>query len=95
MGASLRRNGCPRFVEVEDLPVQPAVLVEIAAGDLEAGRVLDAACLDRLEPGGADQTFGCRRGNLVVGRIEEATRRGVRSASAASDGAPSVPNAFT
>jgi len=32
-------------------------LVQVAAGDLKAGRVLGAADLDRLEPGCSDQTL--------------------------------------
>jgi hypothetical protein len=77
-------DGGARLVEVEDPSVQPAVLVEVAAGDLEPSRGLDTASLDRLKAGGADQASSSRPGNLVVGRIER-TRRGARSASAASD----------
>ena len=69
-----RSDGRARFVNVEQPPVQPAVLVQIAARNLQAGRVSDAAGPDRLKPGGADQAFGSRRGNLVVGRIEQDCR---------------------
>src|SRR5260370_40070427 len=70
---NLRRgsDGCARFVEVEDPPVQPAVLVQVAPGDLKAGRVLGAARLDRLEPGRRDPPFGCRPGRLIVGGVKK------------------------
>jgi hypothetical protein len=55
--ASRHCNGRARCVEAEDLSVQPAILVEIAAGDLDASRVLSAAGLDRLEPGGSDSAL--------------------------------------
>src|SRR5258708_21837334 len=75
---TLRRgsDGCARFVEVEDPPVQPAVLVQVAPGDLKAGRVLGAARLDRLEPGSSDPTFRCRPGSLIRRRIKQHGRPG-------------------
>src|SRR5260370_6083655 len=67
---NLRRgsDGCARFVEVEDPPVQPAVLVQVAPGDLKAGRVLGAARLDRLATRSRYQTVRFRPGRLIVRR---------------------------
>src|SRR5260370_31418612 len=55
---NLRRasDGCARFVEVEDPPVQPAVLVQVAPEDLKAGRVPGAARLARIGPRSRSQT---------------------------------------
>src|SRR5258708_13135376 len=49
---NLRRgsDGCARFVEVEDPPVQPAVLVQVAPGDLKAGAPLAPPPLSRPTP---------------------------------------------
>src|SRR5260370_15184697 len=70
---NLRRgsDGCARFVEVEDPPVQPAVLVQVAPADLKAGPVLCAARRDPLGPGGTGQTVGCRARSPLRGWIQQ------------------------
>jgi len=89
------RDRCTGLVEVEQLAVQAAMLVQVAAGDLDPPGVLDAARLHRVEPGGGDEPFDGRSAPIVVGRVEQHPRRGLRFASLPSDGAPRLPNAFT
>jgi hypothetical protein len=43
-------DGRARLVEVQDLSVQPAVLVEVAAGDLQASRIPNTAGLTGSNP---------------------------------------------
>src|SRR3954451_2812247 len=65
------RDGGARFVEVEEPAVQAAILVEIATGNLEPSGSGEAACLQRLEPGGTNQSFDRRRSRIVVTGVEE------------------------
>jgi hypothetical protein len=44
-------DGGPCLVEVEELAVQAAVLVEVAAGNFDSSRVGHAAYLERVEAG--------------------------------------------
>ena len=75
-------DGGPCLVEVEELAVQTAVLVEVAAGNLDSSRVGHAAHLERVEAGGADQPFDRRRCSVVIGGVEEhcPPRRAIRRA---------------
>jgi hypothetical protein len=59
------------LVEIDELAVQAATLVEVAAGHLESSGVGKAARLQRLEAGGTGQPFDRRRSRVVVGRVEE------------------------
>ena len=98
MPVSRLSGGCDGgacLVGVEEPAAEPAVLVEVTIGDLDARRVADAVGLDRVEPGGGDQPFGRRGGLNVVGGVNSTARRGARMAASASEPAPSEPNAFT
>src|SRR6266576_5510298 len=68
-GSSFR--GGPCLIEVEELTVQAAVLVEVAARNLDPSRVGDAADLERVEAGGADQPLDRRRPSVVIGGVEQ------------------------
>jgi hypothetical protein len=59
------------LVEIDELAVQAATLVEVAAGNLEASGIGEAARLQRVKAGGTDQPFDRRRGQVVVGGVEE------------------------
>ena len=76
------RNGGTCLVDIEQLPVQPAVLVKVAVWDLDPHRVLDPTRLHRVEPGCGDETFDRSGGTIVVCRVEEdgAARGAIRFA---------------
>src|SRR5438105_3453219 len=63
-------DGGARSVAIDELAVQ-AELVEVAAGDLDPPGIGDAARLERVEPGSANQTLDRRRSDVVVGGVEE------------------------
>src|SRR6266540_479280 len=73
-------DGCACLVDVQQPAVQTAVLVQVAAGALDPPRVLDAADLHRIEPGGGDEPLGRVGGAVVVGGVEQhrATRAAIR-----------------
>src|SRR3954471_22430942 len=73
-GSSLR--GGPCLVEVEELTVQAAALVQVAARNLDSSGVGAPAHLERVEAGGADQPFDrCRRSVVIRGVEEHCARR--------------------
>src|SRR5881409_3752223 len=73
-GSGAGSDGGPCLVEVEELAVQAAVLVEVAAGNLDSSRVGHAAHLERVEAGGADQPFDGRRRSVLIGGVEQHCR---------------------
>src|SRR5439155_25322073 len=70
-GSGAGCDGGPCLVEVEELTVQAAVLVEVAAGNLDPSRVGHAAHVERVEAGHADQPFDRRRRGVVIGGVEQ------------------------
>src|SRR5207244_5552095 len=70
-GSGAGCDGGPCLVEVEELTVQAAVLVEVATRNLDPSRVGHAAHLERVEAGHADQPFDRRRRGVVIGGVEQ------------------------
>src|SRR5438034_2205191 len=81
-GSGAGCDGGPCLVEVEELTIQAAALVQVAARNLDSSRVRHAAHLQRVEAGGADQPFDPRGRSVVIGGVEQhcATRLAVRGA---------------
>src|ERR1700681_1991354 len=66
----LCRDGVASAVEIDELALK-AELGEVAAGRLDPPGVGDAARLERVEAGSANQTLDRRRSGVVVGSVEE------------------------
>src|SRR4029077_19563631 len=63
-------EGGARLLEIDDFAVE-AELVKITAGSLDPAGIGDAAHLQRVEAGGANQTLDRGRAGVVVGGVEE------------------------
>jgi hypothetical protein len=58
------------LVEIDDFPVEPE-LVKVTAGRFESARGIEAAGLQRVETGSANQALDGGRRNVVVRGVEE------------------------
>ncbi len=63
-------DGSLSLVRIEHVPVQPAVLVEVAS-HLDARCVTKAARLHGVETSGGDEPLNGRRSALIIRRIEQ------------------------